>query len=108
MKITIEISDELFKELIGKKDKEESIKEENYKMEELIVSNYDEVERVLEQLRYILDTYGLVRVADLYDLLGIEAHYEDTKHGWFDLPCIPVKEVKDGYLIKMPKVTKID
>ena len=56
----------------------------------------------------LMDTYGLVRVADLYDLVGITGNYTDNKYGWTNIRNAEIVRVRDGYMIKMPRAVPID
>ena len=56
----------------------------------------------------LIDTYGSVSVADMYDLVGMSCNYTDNKYGWTNLRNAEPVRVRDGYLLKMPKATPID
>ena len=56
----------------------------------------------------LLDTYGLVRVADLKDLVGITGSYTDNRYGWTSLRSAEIVRVRDGYMIKMPRAVVIE
>ena len=57
----------------------------------------------------IIEEYdGIVTVADLYDLVGITDKYTDHKYGWTNLRNAKVERVRDGYMLKLPKVLPID
>ena len=56
----------------------------------------------------LIDQYGVVSVADLYDLVGLTStNYTDNKYGWTDLRHAEVRRDRDGYLLRMPKATPI-
>ena len=55
----------------------------------------------------IMEEYGIVRVADLYDLVGITGDYTDNKYGWTNIRSAEVVRVRDGYKIKMPRAMPI-
>ena len=55
-----------------------------------------------------METYGLVRVADLYDLVGITGSYTDNKYGWTNIRNVEPIRVRDGYMLKLPKAMPID
>ena len=55
-----------------------------------------------------MDTYGLVRVADLYDLVGITGNYTDNKYGWTNITRAEIVRTRDGFMIKMPRAVPID
>ena len=56
----------------------------------------------------LLETYGIVSVADLYELVGIIGNYTDNKYGWTNLRNAEPIRVNGGYLLKLPKVCPID
>ena len=51
----------------------------------------------------IMEEYETVRVADLYDLVGITGNYTDNNYGWTNIKNAQVVRVRDGYKIKMPR-----
>ena len=55
----------------------------------------------------IIDMYGRVSVADLYDLVGITGNYTDNNYGWTNLASAEPIRVRDGYVIKLPKAMPI-
>lgn len=75
---------------------------------DIILSSRGEAEDVLARMDELMDTYGLVRVADLYDLVGITGNYTDNKYGWTNIRNAEIVHVRDGYLIKMPRAVPID
>lgn len=50
-----------------------------------------------------MDRYGVVSVADMYDLCGMTCNYTDNKYGWKSLARADISRVRDGYMIKLPK-----
>ena len=79
-----------------------------YSYDEIILDSRGEAEDVLARLDELIDSYGLVRVADLYDLVGITGDYTDNKYGWTSLRTAEVIRVREGYAIKMPRAIPID
>ena len=55
----------------------------------------------------IMEEYEIVRVADLYDLVGITGDFTDNKYGWTNIRNAEVVRVHDGYKIKMPRAIPI-
>ena len=51
----------------------------------------------------LIATYGLVSVADFYDLVGVSGNYTDNKYGWTDIRGATTVRVGDGYMIKVTK-----
>ena len=74
-----------------------------YSYDDIILDNRGEAEDVLSRMDELISTYGLVSVADLYDLVGITGNYTDNKYGWTDIRSASVIRVRDGYVIKLPK-----
>lgn len=79
-----------------------------YSYDDIILSTRGEAEDVLSRMDELIETYGLVRVADLYDLVGITGNYTDNKYGWTNIRNAEIVRVRDGYMIKMPRAVPID
>lgn len=80
----------------------------SYSYDDIILSTRGEAEDVLSRMDELIETYGLVRVADLYDLVGITGNYTDNKYGWMNIRNAEIMRVRDGYMIKMPRAVPID
>ena len=78
-----------------------------YSYDDIILENRGEAEDVLSRMDEIMEEYGVVRVADLYDLVGITGEHTDNKYGWTDIRNAEVVRVRDGYKIKMPRALPI-
>lgn len=74
-----------------------------YSYDDVKVDTRGEAEEVLTRMDELIDTYGVVSVADLYDLVGITGNYTDEKYGWTNLRNAEPIRVRDGYLLKLPK-----
>lgn len=74
-----------------------------YNIRPLIFYTEIEANDVLDQLCDILDRYGLVRVADLYDLMGWKFNHTDNNYGWRDLRTARIVRERDQYILKMPR-----
>lgn len=79
-----------------------------YNYDDIILDNRGEAEDVLSRMDELISTYGLVSVADLYDLVGVTGNYTDNKYGWTDIRSAQVVRVRDGYLIKLPKALPLN
>lgn len=74
-----------------------------YSFEDIILETRGEAEDVLDRLDELIDMYSMVRVSDLYDLVGISGEYTDNKYGWTSLANARVEPVRGGgYMLKMP------
>lgn len=82
---------------------------DRYSYDDIILDSRAEAEEVLDRMYELLSSYGLVRVADLYDLVGITGNYTDNKYGWTSLHTAEIVRTRDGgYIIKMPRAIPID
>lgn len=79
-----------------------------YSNSNIILSRRSEADEVLNQMDAIVESYGHVTVADLYDLIGKTCEYTDYKYGWTDMRNARVEQVRDGYLLRLPKALPID
>lgn len=78
-----------------------------YEREDIILDSRGEAEEVLERMSELIDTYGMVTVADLYDLIGKSCEYTDNKYGWTNIRNAEAVRVRDGYMLKLPKALPI-
>lgn len=79
-----------------------------YNYDDIILDNRGEAEDVLSRMDELIATYGVVSVADLYDLVGVTGNYTDNKYGWIDIRSAQVVRIRDGYLIKLPKALPLN
>lgn len=80
----------------------------NYSYDTITFSNRPEALEVLNQMDLLIDTYGQVTVADLYDLVGITGEYTDQKYGWKNLHNANVVRDRDGFRIDLPKALPLN
>lgn len=79
----------------------------SYNYDDIVVDSRGDAEAVLSQMNDILDTYKIVSVADLYDLVGLTGNYTDNKYGWTNLSSAEVVRVRDGYKIDLPRTVPL-
>ena len=84
-----------------------STRANGYDYDDIVFNNRIEAEQVLTRMDELIATYGVVSVADLYDLVGITGPYTNNKYGWSDLRSASVVRARDGYIIKLPKALSI-
>lgn len=75
---------------------------------DIVFDTRGDAELVKEQMGDIVDKYGMVTVADMYDLAGLTVLYTAARYGWFNIRTAEVTRVRDGYVIKLPKAMPID
>lgn len=78
-----------------------------YSYDDITLETRGEAEAVLARMDEIMEEYEIVRVADLYDLVGITGEHTDNKYGWTNIRNAEVVRVRDGYKIKMPRALPI-
>jgi hypothetical protein len=79
-----------------------------YSYDDITLDNRGEAEDVLSRMDELVSTYGLVSVADLYDLVGITGNYTDNNYGWTDIRSASVIRIRDGYMLKLPKALPLN
>lgn len=75
-----------------------------YNYDDVILETKGEAEEVLDRMNELIETYDSASVADLYDLVGISGNYTDNNYGWTNLRNAESIRVRDGYMLKLPKV----
>lgn len=80
----------------------------SYAHDDVILDSRGEAEEVLTRMDELIDTYGNVSVADLYDLVGKSSEYTDNKYGWTNIRNAEPIRVRDGYMLKLPKALPIN
>ena len=87
------------------KSRDDSETRSRYDFDRFALPTRGDAEAILSTLLEIIDQYDTVTVAELYDLLGIESKYTDTKYGWTSLGSATTKRVPEGYVLKLPTAT---
>lgn len=74
------------------------------RVEEYIIDNRRDAQDVLNGLHESILEYGMVTVADYYDLVGVEPIFTDNSFGWTDLRATTITPVRGGrgYIINLP------
>lgn len=92
----------------NRRDRNSSGVRSGYSYDDVILDTRGEAEDVLSRMDELISTYGLVSVADLYDLVGITGNYTDNKYGWTDIRSAEPIRVRDGYMLKLPKALPLN
>lgn len=74
-----------------------------YSYDDIILETRGDADMVLDQMEDLIETYGMVSVADMYDLVGKTCNYTDNKYGWTNLRNAEPIRMRDGYMLKLPK-----
>jgi hypothetical protein len=80
-----------------------------YSYDEVIIDSRGEAEAVLSRMGEVIDRYGVVSVADFYEMVGEKGEYTDNKYGWNSIRNAEVVRVSGGgYMIRLPRAMAID
>lgn len=76
--------------------------------DDITVPTRGDAEEVLITLNEMLDRYPTVRVADLYDAVGLTCDWTGNDYGWTDISTARIERTRDGeYAIIMPRAMPI-
>lgn len=78
-----------------------------HQFNEVVLQSRSAASAVLEDLRNQIEDYGTASVADFYDLVDIESEYTDHKYGWTDLSRTVIMQVREGYIIDLPRAVQL-
>ena len=80
-----------------------------FNFNEIYLSSRGEADEVLNNLVDLVLDYRQATVADLYDLVGIQSNYTDTKYGWYDLSSASHSRMRNGeYILNLPRPVLLD
>ena len=91
-----------------KKDDKDYRSKGRFDYDDLVFDSRSECEAVREQMVEIIDQYGFVTVADMYDMADLPAPYTSSKYGWTNIRTAETIRGRDGYVLKLPKAMPID
>lgn len=77
-------------------------KNKGYYFEDIVFDNRTEANKAIDDMRDILERYGVVTVSDLHDLCDITSVYTDNKYGWTNLREAEVVRIRGGYKLSLP------
>lgn len=73
----------------------------------IIFRTRTDAEHVLDQLQDIINKYGVVTIADMYDISGLPVKDIFRQYGWIDIRTADVIHCTYGYFLNMPKALPI-
>lgn len=77
-------------------------------LDDFIFQSRGEALDILDRMSAILTDYGIVTVADLYDMCGLKTPYTYNNYAWRDLSTAGVSLTRDGYLLNLPTPQVLD
>lgn len=78
-----------------------------YDFGDVSLDSKTEAEDVLASMDELIEQYGMVTVADLYDLIGVTCDYTDNKYGWTNISTASAVRGRDGWMLKLPRVKSL-
>ena len=75
----------------------------SYGFDDIILESRSEAEDVLTRMDELIELYGEVSIADMYELIGKSCNYTDNKYGWKNIRNAEPVRVRDGWMLKLPK-----
>lgn len=90
------------------RDEAPTTRRKNADYEEIILATRIEAEDVMDRMYDLLESYDVVSVHDLYQLVGIVGTHQDQKWGWFSLKGLQARRIKGGYLLDVPSPEFLD
>lgn len=98
---------EYFKKPVGESG--QAVSSNAFDYNNILYPTRGDAEAVLIGLQDMIDQYKRASVADLYDLSDIPApDYTANKYGWYNLAGSQIYRNREGYTLKLPKVTVIN
>ena len=92
-----------------KEDRRDTRPSNRFDFEDVSFQTRGEAEAARIQMEEVIDRYGYVTVADLYDMADLTAPYTGNKYGWTSIRSAEVARTRDGdYIIKLPKAMPIE
>lgn len=91
-----------------RRESDERAPRNRFALEDIVYDSRIEAEGVLSQMIDILKRYGVVTVADMYEMSGERLPYTANDYGWMNLDHASIKRIRDGWIIDLPKASPID
>jgi hypothetical protein len=80
----------------------------NVTIDDIICPSRIEAEDVINRMYALVERYGRVTIADLFDLVGVTGEYTDENFGWVDLTGARPHRQGQGYRLDLPRPIQID
>ena len=76
-------------------------------VDNLIFETRTDAMEAIDKLEELIKLYGCISRADMYDIAGGHCNFTDNAYGWTDISTAEIKMNEKGYLLKMPRATKL-
>lgn len=77
--------------------------QESQQFGEIILQTRPDAELVIDELRALIETYGNAKVSNLYAMIGKSGDFTNQSYGWTNLSRAGVIQIREGYLLDLPK-----
>lgn len=74
---------------------------------DIVMASKEDAQSVLDTMIECVDKYGVVSLADLYELVGLPLATIDQKWGWTYLTSADIRQVREGFLLELPPMEEI-
>ena len=78
-----------------------------FDIDDIIFPTRGDAEAVRDQMDEVIAKYGFVTVGDMYDMAGLPQPFTGQKYGWTSIVSSRIESVRDGYVIRLPKMGPI-
>lgn len=94
----------------NREDDRRSYDKTRFEYDDIEFTNRGEAETVLDEMLATIERYGVVTVADMYDMVGLRPPYTSHKFGWTHIRNVNdiVTRVRGGYILKLPRAMPLD
>jgi len=82
-------------------------KQNRMEMNDVIFSSREDAVQVLDTMINCVEMYGVVSLADLYELVGLPQSHIHQKWGWTHVTSTDIKQIRDGFLLELPPMEEI-
>jgi len=77
--------------------------------DDIVFETRGDAEAVRMQMEEVIERYGFVTVADLYDMAELSAPFTSNKYGWTNISTAESVRLRDGgYILKLPRACVIE
>ena len=82
--------------------------QDRHAFDDVVFGSRGEAEEVLSKMSENVEEYGLVSVADFYDLCNLQSNFTDNRYGWTSLKEAFTERTRDGYIIRLPRTKPLN
>lgn len=70
---------------------------------DIILNTKEDAETALIELNQIINDYQVASVADFKGLVGVQSTFVENQWGWSTIDFFDIRQVRDGWLVILPK-----